>query len=653
VLRRIEPARVVLDATGAPFNEDYGDVYVSRDGAAAQARHVFLAGNDLPSRWRGRHIFVIVETGFGLGVNFLATWQAWREDPARAPRLHFVSVERHPVDAATLVRLAPPELASLAQAVAAALPLPLPGLHRLAFDAGAVELSLLYGDAESGLAQIVAGADAFYLDGFAPDRNPDVWTARVMKVLARLARDGATVATWCTARSVRDALSEAGFEVAPAPGFGHKRHMLRGRFAPRWRVRRHEPPARFEGERDAIVIGAGLAGAHAAHALARRGWRVQVLERGARVAPGASALPWGMLHPHVSADDNVVARLSRAGFFAARAQLARSAPDGTRRGMPLWQRLGTFVQAAGEQEAQRWQALAADMRPPAEFVQFLRADEAQSRIGVAPRTGGWWFGQGAIVAAAAWCEALLAHPEVSVRTGVAAQRLELDGGRWTVEDAGGNRIASGTVCVVATALDAARLLQLAHAPVRPVRGEISLLDAPGLASMRAAMGGGGSLVPVGAGRVAIGATYETDASTEPLSQADTLRAHESNLARLARMLPAPVAATPVGLFDATRCVARDRLPLAGAVADEAAVRVQARVLRGAHPADLPRVPGLYASFALGSRGLTLAPLAGEWIATQIEGEPWPLERELAARIDAGRFVLEAVRRGRLGRSEVS
>jgi tRNA 5-methylaminomethyl-2-thiouridine biosynthesis bifunctional protein len=653
VLRRIEPARVVLDATGAPFSQDYGDVYASRDGAAAQARHVFLSGNGLPSRWRGQRMFVIVETGFGLGVNFLATWQAWREDPARAPRLHFVSVERHAVDAATLVRLAPPQLASLAPALGAALPLPLPGLHRLSFDDGAVELSLLYGDAESGLAQVVAGADAFYLDGFAPDRNPDIWTPRVMKALARLARDGATVATWCTARAVRDALSEAGFEVAPAPGFGHKQQMLRGRFAPRWRVRRHEPPARFEGSRDAIVIGAGLAGAHAAHALARRGWRVQVLERGGHVAPGASALPWGMLHPHVSADDNVVARLSRAGFFAALAQLARDAPDGTQRGVRVWQHVGTFVQAADEQEAQRWHALAAGIRAPEQFVRFLRADEAQARIGLAPRTGGWWFGQGAIVAAAAWCESLLAHPAISVRFGVAAERLKRDGGRWAVEDAGGNRIAAGTVCVVATALDAARLLQLAHAPVRPVRGQVSVLDAPGLASVRAAMGGGGSLVPLGAGRVAVGATYETDASTEPLSPADTLRAHESNLARLARMLPTPVTATPVGLFDATRCVARDRLPLAGAVADETAVRMQARLLRGAHPADLLRAPGLFASFALGSRGLTLAPLAGEWIATQIEGEPWPLERELAARIDAGRFVLEAVRRGRLSRCGVS
>src|SRR5262249_7265749 len=153
-----------LDANGAPYSERYGDVYASRAGALVQARHVFLHGNDLPGRWQGRDQFVIVETGFGLGVNFLATWQAWRDDPRRPRRLHFVALELHPVDATNLVRFAPEELAPLARQLAAALPLALQGLHRLIFENGAVSLTLGFGDAGDLLPQVVAGADAFFLD---------------------------------------------------------------------------------------------------------------------------------------------------------------------------------------------------------------------------------------------------------------------------------------------------------------------------------------------------------------------------------------------------------------------------------------------------------------------------------------------------------
>jgi tRNA 5-methylaminomethyl-2-thiouridine biosynthesis bifunctional protein len=156
------------------------------------------------------------------------------------------------------------------------------------------------------------------------------------------------------------------------------------------------------------------------------------------------------------------------------------------------------------------------------------------------------------------------------------------------------------------------------------------------------MSGGGTLVPAGNGTVVAGATYEFATSAAPLGGE---RAHRSNVERLARLLAAPVDATPCGLFDAVRCVARDRLPLAGAVGDEDAALRGGRALQGAHLADLPRVPGLYASFAFGSRGLALAPLAAEWIAAQLEGEPWPVERDLAARIDGARFLLRVVRRG--------
>ena len=645
---RIEPARLAFDADGTPVNARYGDVYASRDGALGQALHVFLGGNALPARWARRGQFVIVETGFGLGMNFLATWRAWRDDPARPRRLHFVSFEKHPPEAANLRRAAPNELAPLAAQLAGRWPLPLPGLHRCEFEGGAVVLTLALGDARDFVPQLVCGADAFYLDGFAPDRNPQMWEPQLLKSLARMARAEATLATWSTARDVRDALAAAGFDIELRAGFGRKRQMLSGRFAPRWRVRRYEPPAAYEGERSALVIGAGLAGSTAARALARRNWRVQVIERAARPASGASALPWGLLYPQITADDSVLARLTRAGFFASRAALAQLAPAGGWEGRPLWQSCGVFKQAHDETELAAWSAADGQEALPTQFAQMCDADAASARLGMRPQRGGWWFPQGALVSAAAWCAASLEHVSIDLRCGQPVDRLRRDADAWQALDALGRVIAAAPVVIVASAFDAPRLLGDPTARVSAVRGRITRVAAMPLAALRAGLTGDGYVVRGPDGWTGIGATYETPMQDDEAMRAlGEERAHASNLARLQRLLAQPPSLRVIGGFDAMRCVARDRLPFAGRVVDVDVARNKRDRLRGAHLADLPRLPGLFASYALGSRGLSLAALAAERIAAQIEGEPEPIERDLGAAIDPARESLRLLRRGAL------
>ena len=229
----IEPATLTFNSDGLPVSPTYDDVYHAAAGAHAQARHVFLGGNGLPARWAGRERFVIVETGFGLGVNFMATWLAWRGDEARCANLHFVSFEKHPFAAADLAQAhtAFPEFAALSQALCAAWPPLLAGTHRLCFDDGRVVLTLHFGDACAALPAIDDGADAFYLDGFAPAKNPELWSPALCRSLARIARRGATLATWSVAGDVRRALAAAGFAVERRPGFAGKRQMLAGRHA--------------------------------------------------------------------------------------------------------------------------------------------------------------------------------------------------------------------------------------------------------------------------------------------------------------------------------------------------------------------------------------------------------------------------------------
>ena len=211
-------ADLAFDAEGVPFSARFGDRYHPRQGAFAQAAHVFLAGNELPRRWQGRDRFVILETGFGLGNNFLAVWNAWRADPQRSRRLHFISIEKHPFAAADLRRAhARSPHPELARALVAAWPPLTPNLHRLTFDGGRVELLLALGDIDAWLPEIVATVDAFFLDGFAPDRNPAMWQPRVFKALARLAAAGATAATWSAANAVRAGLARTRPASRPGP----------------------------------------------------------------------------------------------------------------------------------------------------------------------------------------------------------------------------------------------------------------------------------------------------------------------------------------------------------------------------------------------------------------------------------------------------
>src|SRR5437773_1098445 len=249
----LAPARLAFAADGTPYSEEYGDVYHSAEGGVAQAKHVFLKGNGLPECWRGRRAFTILETGFGFGLNFLTAWQAWREDPARCERLHFVSIEKHPFTAGDLAVLLK-DFPDLKEKLHSQWPMLVPGMHRLEFEGGKVILTLYFGDIAEGLPQLQLAADAFFLDGFAPAKNPAMWEPRLLRHLGRLAAPGATLATWSVAAPVREALQGAGFAVEKEPGFGTKREMLVGRL-----IRRTRDSQKYESKK-AIVIGAGVAG---------------------------------------------------------------------------------------------------------------------------------------------------------------------------------------------------------------------------------------------------------------------------------------------------------------------------------------------------------------------------------------------------------
>lgn len=648
-MKPLQVAAADIDFSGeAPRSRRYGDVYHSRSGALAQARHVFVGGNGLPRRWQGARAFRVLEIGFGLAGNFLATWAAWRADPQRCGRLEYVSIEAHPARRQDLARA----LAVAANAEAAAFdaleteqrPTPdmaesllhawpplTPGLHLLEFDGGRVRLMLAFGDARRVLRQLVGRFDAFFLDGFAPRLNPEAWDPALLRSLGRLAAPGATAATWCLARPVREGLRLAGFEVSDAPGLPPRRRMTVATFSPRHvaATAPGRPDRACSGPRTAVVVGAGLAGAAVAAALASRGWAVTVLDAADAPASGASGNPAALFHGAVHPDDGLHARLHRAGALLTARRVREAIAAGA-----AGQVQGLLATVAGDAAPQ---ASAAE-----DYARPLSQQAAAQQAGVPLRGAALLYGDGGWVDPAALVRFWLGQPGITFRGGCRVGGWEVLEGpqerQWTVKDLAGQTIAQAAVLVLATGAD----LDTGLAPdarVQRVRGQVTWFDGGPGPSLP--VSGHGYAVSPQSGRVLCGAA----SAPEDLDPTVRVQDHRYNLERLQSLTGiAPLEGAPLEGRVAWRCTPDDRLPLIGAVPD-----TQAAATRGDQVRFLPRQRGLFVVGGFGSRGLTWAPLAGEILAGWLEGTPLPLEADLLDAVDPARW---AVRRYRLeGRAQ--
>lgn len=626
-----------------PYAPLFDDVYHAAAGAFEQAEHVFLRGNGLPERWQGRPRFVILETGFGLGNNFLATWAAWRRDPRRSERLIFLSIEKHPLTRDDLARVhersAQPELA---RALIEQWPALTPNLHTLVFDEQRVQLLLALGDVADMLPALQAEVDAFYLDGFAPAKNPDMWSEQTLKRLSRLAAPGATAATWSIARGVRDGLTLAGFEVRRAPGFAGKRDMLTARFAPR------HVPARPSGqprtphcEPTAMVIGAGLAGCAAAWALAEQGWTSTVLDRQPQPASEASGNPAGLFHGIIHGEDGRHARLYRAAALTAARLLRPWIEQGRVRGQ--CQGLLRLEPRLDDASAR---ALLDKLGLPDSYVRWLTQPESQARSGLPVPSGGWLFGEGGWVSPGDYARTLLADSGARFAGAEPVARLSREGSLWCAWSADDALLAQAPVAVLAGGPHIAALLprpDAADLRLSAVRGQVSWLPGgtPGLTAPAAPVAGAGYVIEGPDGLVLFGATSQHH-DLDPAVRVADHRHNQAQAWRLGALQrdagPDPTAAVLAGRVG-WRAVTPDRLPIIGPVASATAT---ASPGRSDHPRHRPRLQddagGLYVLGGLGSRGITWAALAGRVLAAWVTGCPAPVETDLLYAMDPARFA---------------
>jgi len=647
-------AQLDWDDQGQPRSRLFGDVYFSNSAGLEETRYVFLANNDLPARFAalpedGR--LVIGETGFGTGLNFLCAWQLFEQTAPRDARLHFVSVEKYPLSQADLRRALTlwPELAPYTDQLLSQYLAVHPGFQRLVFASGRVVLMLLIGDVLDVLPELDARIDAWFLDGFAPAKNPEMWTPALFAQLARLSAAEATLGTFTSTGYVRRGLNEAGFKMKRVPGLGHKWEVLKGRFcgqpsttAKPWFARpNYRTPAR-----QALVIGAGLAGCATAASLTVRGWQVSLLERHGDLAQEASGNPQGVLYLKLSAHGTALSRLILSGFGYTRRLLERLEKGSD------WDACGVLQLAFDAKEAERQAQLAGAF--PSDLLHCLDREQAEARAGVALPAGGLFFPEAGWVHPPALCRWLATQPNIQLLTHHEALELRRHDGRWQAW-AGERLLAKAPVVVLAGAAEIKRFPQSAGLPLKRIRGQISHLPATReSAALNTVICAEGYIAPARAGEHTLGASF--DFKSDDLQP--TAAEHLGNL-QLLWDISADLAdrlhtehLDPANLEGraAFRCTSPDYLPIVGPLADAAAFAeayaVLAKDARQVPDHPCPWLDGFYINSGHGSRGLITAPLSGELLAAWLNDEPLPLPRAVAEACHPNRFALRELIRGR-------
>ncbi len=625
----LQPAQWEGDDDGRIFAPGFGDVYATRAGAWGQASAVFIEGCELTQRWQRGECLRLLETGFGLGVNFLATWAAFRkavdgdEPDERAERddrgergkpgarLDYVSIEKHPFTrddlraALALSIAAAPEalrasLQALAERLLSAWPPMIPGFHAIELD-DKLTLTLVFDDIGSALPQVAGHFDAIYLDGFAPNRNPAMWSATVLADVAARAAPGARLSSWCVAGAVRRALTDAGFHVEKRPGYGGKRACL----SAQWPAAITPPPelaSRVPVPAEAVVIGAGIAGASIARQLARRGLRVTVLERD-HPASGGSGNPVGVVRPEPGGAGNPITELSAAGVTWLMRWVAR---HGER--VPHdW--CGVLRIARDERKREKM-AIQAGTTDPA-WLQAVDIGEASQLCGTTPAETGFHLPQSGWIVPSALVAAMLDDPHIQVRSGCEVSAMRRAGDLWQLQLADGSRLQTPRV-VLATAFDPG--LGPTRLAMGRARGQLSMLPERDGRALQKIVCRDGYITPAVQGMHVVGATVQHDDDDAEARRSDD----EQNFERLQRLLPG--FATSGELHSGRvgwRSTTPDRLPLVGKL-DQ----------------------GLYASLGHGARGITCAPLCGEFLAAMICDAPLPLPAAWIARFDPLRRAVQ-------------
>ncbi|MDW6001496.1 bifunctional tRNA (5-methylaminomethyl-2-thiouridine)(34)-methyltransferase MnmD/FAD-dependent 5-carboxymethylaminomethyl-2-thiouridine(34) oxidoreductase MnmC [Vibrio mangrovi] len=668
-MTKIINAKLDWNESGTPVSGEFDDVYFSNVNGLEETRYVFLQKNQLPERWNhfNQPRFVIGETGFGTGLNFLAAWQAFdlfRQQHPEAPlqSLHFISFEKYPVSKEDLIKAhqAWPELADYAGELQRHYPLAVPECHRITLADGAVTLDLWFGDIHDCMPLVPVSRDglidAWFLDGFAPSKNPDMWNQQLFDQMAKLARADATCTTFTAAGFVRRGLIEAGFSMQKVKGFGTKREMLAGAM---------ETPTGFTNMlpwyachavpdlSDVAIIGGGIASATLAKALSRRGIRVTLYCQDEKAAQGASGNRQGAIYPLLNAQHDPLSRFFAASFLYARQFVEQMANDGLR----FDHQWCGVTQLMWNEQAQKKLKPIATNHFPATLVTGLDAQQTSETIGLPVTSESLYYPLGGWLCPAQLTEQILSTLQSSgqlqphFRTPIDSLNWDEQKQVWQLHSS--EQIFRHQCVVIANGHQYDQLLPSQTLPLAKVKGQVSHIPTTDtLEQLKTVLCYDGYMTPVNPGNQhhCIGASYDRqhiDTRFDPTAQIQNREKLQTCIPD--QNWPEDVDVSQNQSRQGIRCVSRDHLPFAGNLGDLQTIKTQYQSLASQTAQSAQTIhhfPHLYGLLGLGSRGLSSAPLLAELLASMMCGDPLPLPVDLLERLHPCRMWVRKLRKGK-------
>jgi len=691
--KAIEPAALEWKEE-TPFSKEFGDVYFSLSGGMEESQYVFIEKNNLSERWgqnndkdstgHKKTNFTIIETGFGTGLNFLCTAALWEKTKTSdcSQWLEYISFEKHPLQLADLEKCLDffPSLKYLSTLLIKHYPPLTPGFHLITFPSLKIKLLLLFGDINNTLPQLETQADAWFLDGFSPAKNPDMWSEFIFKEINRLSKNNCTFSTFTSAGMVKRGLQSAGFEVFKTKGFGPKRDMLCGKLLNKNKYENEKPEMEKPGihaskepwfinptpspttNKTATVIGGGLAGTTTALSLAQRGWQVTLIERHASLAEEASGNPGGVLYTKINGQINSQTEFYRNSYFHALNFFQHIPKQDDILKHCIWDDCGVLQIVDQKQidslknTGELWPENIVRPIAPYEAKNICGFDldnSLQKNILFFPRAG-WVYPP-------LFCKTLAGLSD-NIRLihnqNICALEYQCAGSensnQWLVKNEKNETVSCSDIVVIANSLGGNQFKQTQCLQLNSVRGQISELPANDKSkALKTVICHEGYALPAINNTHCIGATFNPrDKTAEARTKDDA-----SNIEHLKKAAPNFLQSLDMSKQEENvrgrasfRCQSPDFLPMIGPVPDETFFREKYHGLNhGKTKINYPEGvyhPGLFVNLAHGSRGLTSTPLAAEIIAAYVNNETQPLPKHILNALNPARFLIRKLRRGR-------
>lgn len=642
---------------GWPYSQQFEDIYFSNEGVE-ESTYVYLHGNQLIKRWgqlKSDETFVIVELGFGTGLNLLLAIQHFLIHAPSKAHLHYFALEKYPLTFEDLSQCLSlwPNLSQESQLLLSVYPALLtPGYHCCKLDNSRITLHLLLGDADESLRGLLHSnsaslepllrswhVDAWFLDGFAPAKNPDMWSKHLFSSMALLSKPNTTLATFSAAGFVRRGLIEAGFEIQKMNGFGHKRDMLVGSFVeikPSYCTRYtpwHISELPSYQTKKAIVVGAGLAGCFTAYELAQRGWQVTLIDEASAVAKRASANPKAVLYPNLSIYRAPLTQWMLHAFIYAK-QCYQPWLD---RGLFEGELKGILQLATDDKTCRYLSSLTEWLNHYPQLGRLVTSEEATALSGISLLHPGLFIPFAGWINAQQLCEFLSQCSGIDCVLDETISELRPTENGWKVNK------YEAEVVVLATGYQANQWLETNFLSLTPFKGQLTAIEGfTEIQNLKLPICAKGHLLPLDKGIHWMGATYQQGVVNTLCEKTDD----ETNLKLVASLAASNDLPQVVNHWADVRVATRDYMPVVGPVPKSELFSNIFSVLalnrKQFVSSPGPYHSGLYLCSGFGSRGLTTIPWSANYLANIISGTPCGISREMAQSVSPARFLIQKI-----------